>query len=289
MIKRYSILCLFLAAIFGACDPAPSSRGGPAPVHASIPPPTGTGFPHVTAGKQDSAARAVDVSSADVTGKLPFANIHDGTSTNDVLTWSGSAWTSAAAGSSGIAFVKLYDIPQLASRGGDWTLGNYTGGRYFAVTNQAVTITGVKFYAQWSGGGSRSIKVGLCTCSTVSCSASTSTATATDTVASGTIATISFASPQTLAATVNAYTVTVYDTTGTNYPRANTCPLNLGGGGACSALGGVGGTLPWYADASGHEVWLGPSMYNGGGDGCPGTQNGSPLTDFFMTMEPVMQ
>jgi hypothetical protein len=36
--------------------------------------PTGTGFTHITAGAQDAAARAVDISTADITGILPRAN-----------------------------------------------------------------------------------------------------------------------------------------------------------------------------------------------------------------------
>jgi hypothetical protein len=40
--------------------------------------PTGTGFVHITGGAQDAASRAVDVSSADITGLLPFANIANG-------------------------------------------------------------------------------------------------------------------------------------------------------------------------------------------------------------------
>jgi len=46
----------------------PAANGG-----ASTP--TGTGFPHVTAGVRDGAARAVDLSSADVTGVLALASV----------------------------------------------------------------------------------------------------------------------------------------------------------------------------------------------------------------------
>jgi hypothetical protein len=60
-------------------------------------PPSGTGFWHITAGASDSAARAVDLSGADVTNKLPLTALaQGGASTTNVLVWNGTAWAPAA-------------------------------------------------------------------------------------------------------------------------------------------------------------------------------------------------
>lgn len=59
-------------------------------------PPTGTGFPHITGGSQDAAARAVDVSTADVTGTLAAARFP--ALTGDVTTTAGSVATTIGSG-----------------------------------------------------------------------------------------------------------------------------------------------------------------------------------------------
>jgi len=67
--------------------------------------PTGTGFTHITSGAQDGAARAVNVSSVDVTGTLPVANGGTGNTTNTshgvLLGNGGSAIGATAAGTAG--------------------------------------------------------------------------------------------------------------------------------------------------------------------------------------------
>lgn len=65
-----------------ACTPVAITGGG------SYTPPTGTGFPHVTSGAQDPAARAVDLSSADATGTL--AGAREPAHTADVTNTAGS-------------------------------------------------------------------------------------------------------------------------------------------------------------------------------------------------------
>lgn len=57
-------------------------------------PPTGTGFTHITTGSQDAAARAVDVSSADVTGVLKASAFP--ALTGDVTTVAGALATTLA-------------------------------------------------------------------------------------------------------------------------------------------------------------------------------------------------
>lgn len=73
---------------------------GAAGVNGTNAPPTGTGFVHITAGAQDSAARAVNLASADVGGTLPVANGGTGLTAvggaNAVLTSTGSAMTWAS-------------------------------------------------------------------------------------------------------------------------------------------------------------------------------------------------
>ena len=58
--------------------------------------PTGTGFAHVTNGAYDSAARAVNLSGADVTSSLPLASVVSPTGTGLAKVSSG-AWSAAAA------------------------------------------------------------------------------------------------------------------------------------------------------------------------------------------------
>jgi hypothetical protein len=60
----------------------------------------GTGFVHVTTGAMDGTARAVDLDSPDVTGKLGLGSLDQaGASTDDVMVWTGAAWEPAAIGS----------------------------------------------------------------------------------------------------------------------------------------------------------------------------------------------
>lgn len=89
----------------GPLSSAPSSGQGvawnattgiwdPATYSGSYTAPTGTGFPHITSGTQDVAARAVDVSSADVTGTLAAARMP--ALTGDITTSAGAVATTLA-------------------------------------------------------------------------------------------------------------------------------------------------------------------------------------------------
>lgn len=53
--------------------------------------PTGTGFPHITSGGVDPAARAVNIASSDITGLLPLTNLAYGTAGQFLVTHSGSS------------------------------------------------------------------------------------------------------------------------------------------------------------------------------------------------------
>src|ERR1700691_5159377 len=112
--KRYTIpFVIFVVSVVIACGqtsltPPPLGDGGVAghPVLGGITSsssssgssaaPTGTGFAHVTNGAYDSAARAVNLSGADVTSTLPLATVAGPTS-GGLAKVSSGAWTAAAA------------------------------------------------------------------------------------------------------------------------------------------------------------------------------------------------
>src|ERR1035441_7998542 len=92
---------LVLSSAGGAALVLSTALQGPPGALAS---PTATGFVHVTSGTIDGAARAVNLSTADVTGLLPAASMAPGTNTY-VLTTVGGVATWAAGGS--VAVVQL--------------------------------------------------------------------------------------------------------------------------------------------------------------------------------------
>lgn len=64
--------------------------------------PTGTGFTHITGGAQDAIARAVVLSSADVSGNLPIANLNGGLLADNTHFWRGDGtWAIPAGGGGG--------------------------------------------------------------------------------------------------------------------------------------------------------------------------------------------
>lgn len=310
------LFLLALVLLAAACPPSPpdppapteeaaatedaSASGGLAP--RSVPPPTGTGFMTVTSGKQNAAALAYPLPYANGgTGQTTFTNhqvVIAGSSALTgvtpgvaglVLTSNGvGADPSFQAAGGGINFVQLWSPAGMAAaNAGSWTAGNFTAGRAVGVTNQSVTITGVKFWANWTGGGTRTIKVRLCsTPSSTGSGAAALIASATASITPPTLATILFAAPQTVPPFISSgYLVSVYDTTGVNYPR-QPCPSFLGSG-ACSTVSNM---WPWRADNAGHEIWLGGNQF-ANGDACP-TSNGAAggaLADEFYAVEPVIQ
>ncbi|HVZ88100.1 MAG TPA: hypothetical protein VHG72_14100 [Polyangia bacterium] len=112
--------------------------------------PTGTGFPHVTSGLWDSAARAVNLSGSDVTSQLPLTGLaQGGASSTNLLAWSGTAWAPTAApsslppsGTAGGALAGTYPNPTLAAVGPG--AGTYGGSGVSSVTlNAAGQVTAV--------------------------------------------------------------------------------------------------------------------------------------------------
>lgn len=73
--------------------------------------PTGTGFEHITAGVMDAAARAVDLSTADVTGNLPVTKLNSGTGAGATTFWRGDAtWVVPTGGGDMLKANNLSDV-----------------------------------------------------------------------------------------------------------------------------------------------------------------------------------
>lgn len=134
----------FLCDLVG--DTGATGPAGPAP--------TGTGFAHVTGGVLDPAARAVDLSSSDVTGVLPLANEAAPTGTGVVRVSSGAWVTSGSKGTglqllrttSGVTDVEWWTLSvDLASQVTGTlpigSIGHGTNGQYLQTTSGVPTWT----------------------------------------------------------------------------------------------------------------------------------------------------
>lgn len=117
--------------------------------HAA-PSPTGTGFSHVTSGAVDSAARAVNLASADVSGVLPTANqaaqslggsLGGTTTSGTVKQVDGTGTTDDYGGTGAIA-----NIPATESVFGSGTTHPVVAGNKGATTTDGTTWTTVAVY-----------------------------------------------------------------------------------------------------------------------------------------------
>ena len=249
----------------------------------AIPPPTGTGFVTTTAGKQDPTALTFPLlhgkGGTDVTSAGTLGN---------VLTSDGTNWISQAPGSTSLPFTKMWSFVDFALLDGNvWTAGNNTGGRRVQVTGTVgVTLTSVRFWAHWTGGGSRTIKARICQCTTVTCGAATSLATATASIADSTTATIAIS--QAMAPSKLPYLVSIYDTTATSYP-AVACPVQFTQG-ANSCVTTDTFLPPYYSSdpSIGKTVFQMMNMFVSG-DGCATSVLAGTIGSSFMAVEPIMQ
>lgn len=64
-------------ALTGGANVSVTDNGAGSTVVVAVVPPTGSGFPHVTGGALDAAARAIDLSTADATGIIAAARLPD--------------------------------------------------------------------------------------------------------------------------------------------------------------------------------------------------------------------
>lgn len=153
-----------IRATYRAIEAALTSGGGTTP--------TGTGFPHITSGTQDGAARAVNLASADVTGVLAAANGGTvGTRTTleqfDALAGSSSSHDCTAAFASALAtglpielgWDRTYYLPSTVSlpagatvygKGYNTVLFTDQNTDVFNVTGASVTIQDVRFLGNWN-------------------------------------------------------------------------------------------------------------------------------------------
>jgi len=214
-----------------------------------------------------------------------------------VLTILGGVPQFAAPSSGGITKVNAVgDLPTMAQTiASDWTSGSFSAGHSFIVPEQTIVVTGVRFYAQFSGGGSKTIKARLCSYPAGNTSAGTVTGspttidTQTASIASGTVATITFGSPHTITPTMaTAYSVSVWETSGTYYTKT-TAPA-----GAMSwfASINISSASPAYVmsvvNDTGVLYWLGTGQYHSG-DGCIDTGGYAIYQTEFYPVMPVLQ
>jgi hypothetical protein len=110
--------------------------------------PTGTGFYHVTGGAMDAASRAVDVSTADITGNMAHTHLASGTGASSTTFWRGDDTWAVPAGGTGAPGGSNFQLQYNNSGafGGiasaTYTVGTGALSLRSAGTNQNLTIGG---------------------------------------------------------------------------------------------------------------------------------------------------
>ncbi len=160
--------------------------------------------------------------------------------------------------------------------GAVWNGGNYTAGRRFVVLGTTVTCNGVRFWAAWTGGANHNIKA------TLQNSAGTVLGQTTASIASGTLATITWAPVALSQGTTHA--VTLYETSGTYYPFVpSAIPMDPQTG---SAGISVADAIPWYSKGDA-AVFLSSSHFHAGDSVLAASGGYNVLSSEFYVVEPT--
>lgn len=166
--------------------------------------------------------------------------------------------------------------------GGDWANGNFTVGWKFGVVGLACTCTGLKFYAQWSGGGSKSIVCKL--------QDNTGATLATKTVSalSGTVVDVTWNAAVVLAPTNGTtwYAVTIWESTGTVYPHVAS-PIAPGETSASTVMsfGASNNGWPWFFNSD-TTIHMGLGKFASGNNPIANAGNYTPFSSEFYPVEP---